>query len=301
MNVFPEDRWKNQKQYELTEKYYESKLNAINSFFYDENLNSCVLGLSGGIDSALTLKLLVDASLQPNSPLKRISVLNIPIYNSGTSDQSEAVDTASRYFYSFICSDNLHYVTYKVLDATKTSAEVINLFSNSPCPLSSWEIGQMCFSLRISIFVLENSMLQRFNKSIIVGTTNKSEGYVGYYGKYSDGSNDLQLIADLYKSEVYTLAKYLKLPEFIVNRAPSGDISTNQITEDLMGFSYEFLEEHLSLTNSQIVTLLESYKFTSKYAQLKNLIRARKENLHKTKVGTISRFINLDGSEGFYF
>jgi NAD+ synthase len=80
---------------------------------------------------------------------------------------------------------------------------------------------------------------------LVVGTSNKSEITVGYATKYGDNGVDLQLLGDLVKSEVYELARYLKVPQRIISKAPSGGLWPGQTDEGEMGFTYDELEQFI--------------------------------------------------------
>lgn len=81
---------------------------------------------------------------------------------------------------------------------------------------------------------------------LVVGTSNKSEISVGYSTKYGDSAVDLQPLGDLLKEEVYALARYLKVPDVIINKAPSGGLWLGQTDEAEMGFTYKQLDAYLS-------------------------------------------------------
>jgi len=80
---------------------------------------------------------------------------------------------------------------------------------------------------------------------LVVGTSNKSEIYMGYATKWGDNAADLQLLGDLKKKEVYELARYLGIPDIIINKPPSAGLWTGQTDEDEMGFTYDDLEAYL--------------------------------------------------------
>lgn len=80
---------------------------------------------------------------------------------------------------------------------------------------------------------------------LVVGTSNKSEITVGYATKYGDNGVDLQLLGDLVKSEVYELARYLQVPQRIMEKAPSGGLWEGQTDEAEMGISYDQLEQYI--------------------------------------------------------
>lgn len=79
----------------------------------------------------------------------------------------------------------------------------------------------------------------------VIGTGNKSEINIGYFTKYGDGGVDLEPLGDLLKEEVYELARYLKLPEQVLQKKPSGGLWQGQTDEGEMGFTYAALDHFL--------------------------------------------------------
>ena len=73
---------------------------------------------------------------------------------------------------------------------------------------------------------------------MVIGTGNKTEIMLGYFTKYGDGGVDIEPIGDLYKTEVFQLAKYLGLPDCIVNKAPSAELWEGQTDEGEIGMTY---------------------------------------------------------------
>ncbi len=82
-------------------------------------------------------------------------------------------------------------------------------------------------------------------KSIVCGASNKSEFLTGYYTKYGDGGADIQPIADLYKTQVYQLAQYLKIPKQILIKPPSAGLWHGQTDEQELGMTYATLDQIL--------------------------------------------------------
>ncbi|HNX28581.1 MAG TPA: NAD+ synthase [Syntrophomonadaceae bacterium] len=80
---------------------------------------------------------------------------------------------------------------------------------------------------------------------LVVGTSNKSEISIGYSTKYGDSGVDLQLLGDLFKKEVYELAKYLEIPDVIIQKPPSAGLWPDQTDENEMGITYEQLDRYL--------------------------------------------------------
>lgn len=81
---------------------------------------------------------------------------------------------------------------------------------------------------------------------LVAGTSNKSEWSVGYCTKYGDNAVDIQPLADFYKSEVYELARYLDIPEVIMDKPPSGGLWFGQTDEGEMGVTYNAIQQYFS-------------------------------------------------------
>jgi len=81
--------------------------------------------------------------------------------------------------------------------------------------------------------------------SLVCGTSNKSELLIGYFTKYGDGSSDFLPIADLYKTQIYQLARYLKIPKQLISKPPSAGLWPGQTDEKELGISYEKLDKIL--------------------------------------------------------
>jgi NAD+ synthase len=84
---------------------------------------------------------------------------------------------------------------------------------------------------------------------LVAGTGNKSELMVGYFTKYGDGGVDLEPLGDLYKRQVYALARELGVPQPILDRPPTAGLWAGQTDEDEMGLSYDTLERALVTLN----------------------------------------------------
>lgn len=81
----------------------------------------------------------------------------------------------------------------------------------------------------------------------VIGTENKTEHLLGYYTRFGDEASDIEPIRGLYKTQVYKLAAYLKVPQKILNKAPTAGLWEGQTDEGEFGFSYKFADEVLYL------------------------------------------------------
>jgi NAD+ synthetase len=265
------------------------KLKAINDFFKKEKLDSVVLGLSGGLDSSMVLKLFIEASKQPNSTLKKILGVFMPINSDGISGQNEAEE--------FIKELNMSIDYNRPYDYIKQDlTNVVNLMHKQMNPLNQWVAGQYACIMRTPVLYGYAAQLQAQGfKSIVLGTTNMDEGsYIGFYGKASDGMNDLQSISDLHKSEVAEIAKLLNVPQSIINRKPVGDVWDKKCDEEMIGCPYWFLELYTELLSMNSVNLLYDIQNESEVELwVKSIQKLRQQNIHKYQVGLPSKNIDV--------
>lgn len=292
-----------------TDAYLSKKREAINKFFHNNRLNAAVVGLSGGVDSAVTLMLLLSASDMYGSPIKKVVAVIAPIHNDGVTGQDEATQKAKNLVKKFSFVPQLEAVYCPLKNAAK---EIIDnsyplTYVNGEekvgfCHLmNSWVTGQMDSVLRTPVFYMQAARLQDDGyKSLVVGTTNRDEGsYIGFFGKASDGMVDLQPIADIHKSEVYKLAVELGVTQEIIGDEPKGDVWDGRVDEEMIGAPYWFLEMYLNFKMQSNITIedtlaglnpgeLERFK---KYAFA--IEKLHTINAHKYKVGSPAHFIDI--------
>ncbi|MES2824103.1 MAG: NAD(+) synthase [Pseudomonadota bacterium] len=272
------------------DKYIAEKIQKINLFFSQHNLDSCVIGISGGIDSAVTYKLLLAAAKEPNSPLKKILGLLMPIYSNGTTNQTIATERGLKVVELSATS------TYYVHDLSSTLDQYCATLTKDFLP-NSWSLGQLASIVRTPNLYFHAALLQQQGfKSIVVGTTNRDEGaYIGFFGKASDAMVDLQPIADAHKSEIIQIAKKLDVPEEIIAAIPAGDVWDGRVDEEMIGAPYWFVEMYQLMKDFNI-SIDESLKEQDRH--LFKLYAAaieacHKKNAHKYQVGNPAHFIDV--------
>ena len=226
------DKYRSERNFNV-EKWTKKKINVFNEYLGKHNLSGAVLAVSGGVDSALTLALLKKTKELPNSNLKKIWAISQPIHSSDWAlnrarELCEKMDIDLKVIEQTDTFDNL---TDLVADATGVKC---NKFSG----------GQMRSYMRTPInYYCAQLLSQEGYPSIVMGTGNMDEdGYLAYFCKAGDGVVDVQLIADLHKSEVFKCAKYLGVPSSIVEAKPSADLWEDQEDEKELGFTYDFIE-----------------------------------------------------------
>jgi len=189
--------------------------------------NGFVVGVSGGVDSALVATLVKKAN--DNSLGVWIDI-----------DSSE---DAKKNAMRVINDLNLKYQEINLSEINQSLSETILLNSNAKNinqELTRLAIGNTKSRLRmVTLYQIAN-----WKNFLVVGTSNKDEIYVGYYTKFGDGSADIYPIASLSKEEVYLLARELKINEEILNATPSGDLWENQSDEEELGVTYQEISAH---------------------------------------------------------
>lgn len=226
------------------ERVVEAKINLLNDYYRQSGLKSAVVAVSGGIDSAVVLGLVEMASRVEDSPIENVVAITLPDrQNDGVTGQDEAANLAEQVCEAFgvRCLEiNMSLITQQIIK----DVELWSGLGSPPEDKEDWCRGQVTSYARTPVYYYVTSVLAAKGKpGLVVGTTNLSEGgYLGYFGKASDGMVDLQLISDLFKSEVYEVGRFLGVPEEVLTRAPTGDMFDATTDEVVFGAPYDFVE-----------------------------------------------------------
>lgn len=207
----------------ITTEDVESLIGFIRTAVGSTGSEGVVIGLSGGIDSAVVTKLCVDA-LGPDK------VLNVFMPSRGTpaGDYKTTRDLS-----------NMWGTEYRVVDVQPAvDALAAVLLSGEETPLERGNISARC-----RMIVLYN--LAKKRKYLVVGTSNQSEIMMGYFTKFGDGACDITPLANMYKTEVRQIAKHIGIPEEIIAKPPSAGLWEGQTDESDMGIKYSDLDSIL--------------------------------------------------------
>jgi len=258
----------------------KSKIQKLNKYFSQYNLSTAVVGVSGGVDSALVIAILKAASEVENSSIKNIIPVTIPAYeSSGVTGQKESVQRAKELAKEFSLELVELDLSSPVISLSKMIEKTINKKSDD------WAEGQLTPYMRTAaLYYYTTLYTQHGDKAVLMGTTNADEGqYIGYFGKASDGMTDLQLISDLHKSEVYEMAEYLNVPKSILLVPPTGDMYDGRLDEEVFGAPYGFIElysYYLNFNENEKEIFVKDLKFSNELDIFENL-KNNVETMHR--------------------
>lgn len=261
-----------------------AKLGRLARWFHAQQLDAAVVGVSGGVDSALVLALL--RALERSGDLRRVVALLLPIESRGATAQSDATKRGR------LVADALGAEAWEAPLAASHDATIAALSRASGLAFDDWAAGQALSVARTPALYAAAALLQAHGlRAIVVGTTNRDEGaYLGFFGKASDGMVDLQPIADLHKSEVRALARRLGVPETIVLAPPRGDVHDGRTDEQMIGATYDEVETFLRLR--ELGLRLDTEGALSERA-IAAIERLHAKNAHKYASGSPAVFLDV--------
>ncbi|MBR5034455.1 MAG: NAD(+) synthase [Bacteroidales bacterium] len=227
---------------------YDILISKIRGYFSGAGMTKAVLGLSGGVDSALVATLAADALGAEN-----VHGIMMP---SGFSTGHSVSDSEQLAANLGISSEIIPIGS--IYDSAMASME--HFFADG-----RWDTTQENLQARIRALILM-AYSNRFN-ALVLNTSNKSELSTGYGTLYGDLAGAIMVIADLYKLQVYELCRYLnrdgeRIPEHILTKAPSAELKPGQKDSDSLP-EYEVLDRVLHMLNEEELSedqVLESFE-----------------------------------------
>ncbi|MDR1847206.1 MAG: NAD(+) synthase [Bacteroidales bacterium] len=214
------------------EKMYHAVILGLRDYFIKNNISKAVLGLSGGIDSALVAKLAVDAIGKEN-----VTGVLMPSEYSTDHSVKDALDLVNNL--------QIKHFIIPIKPLYDTALSSLNeVFANTQRGLAEENI-----QARLRCMVLMG--VANKTGALLLNTSNKSEAAAGYGTLYGDTSGGIGLIGDMYKKDVWEMAKWLNrngvvIPENSITKAPSAELSYGQKDSDSLP-EYSLLDEILTL------------------------------------------------------
>ena len=189
--------------------------------FKKAGFSKAVLGLSGGIDSALVAYLLRDALGKEN-----VLAIMMPYKSSNPDSLNHA---------KLVVEDlGINSKTIEITD-------MIDAYFKNEEEATSLRMGNKMARERMSILFDYSSK----ENALVVGTSNKTEIYLGYSTQFGDSACALNPIGDLYKTNIWDLSRYLKIPNELIEKKPSADLWEGQTDEQEMGLTYKEADQIL--------------------------------------------------------
>lgn len=222
---------------DITELINKALVTGISDYFSKMNFKKAIIGLSGGIDSAVCLCLAEKALGKEN-----VMALMLPSKYSSEHSVTDATKLAT----------NLG-VKYEIISIEKP----FTAFEEILAPMfegRATDVTEENIQARIRAVIL--MAVANKNSYILLNTSNKSESAVGYGTLYGDMAGGISIIGDVYKTDVYKLAEYINrdketIPRNIINKAPSAELRPDQFDTDslpeyrvLDSILYQYIELH---------------------------------------------------------
>ena len=215
------------------EKVSKHIVSWIDNYLNKSKMKGFVVGVSGGVDSALTSTLCAETK-------RNVLCIEMPI--------NQDKDQVSR------SKKHIEWLKKKYSNVSSINISLENTFDSfieSIPEVKSPENDLSLANTRSRLRMVALYYFSSLKKYIVVGTGNKVEDFgIGFYTKYGDGGVDISPIADLLKSDVYNLAKFYNINDEIIEATPTDGLwNDNRNDEDQIGASYEELEKAMQIAH----------------------------------------------------
>ena len=200
----------------------------VNQFSKFMGTHPAIIGISGGIDSAVVASLCVRA-------LGKKNVIGVMMpYGTQSIADSELVAK----------SLGINYIIQPIERVTDAVLATQNMVPNSDLTENQFNTLTCGNARARTRMIILYTLANHFN-GMVIGTTNKTEMMIGYFTKFGDGACDVEPIASLYKTDVWKMAEFLGLPKSIIEKKPSAELWAGQTDESDIGLTYKEMDEML--------------------------------------------------------
>ena len=224
----------------------------LKDYYWENGLKCFVVGVSGGIDSAVVSTLCAETGL----PTYVLCMPLDSVHSNNLLSESHAKKLADKY-------ENVTNLMFELSSTFDHFLHVVEWWSESQFydrrEFTGDELTLANTKARLRMITLYQ--IAGTKGGVVVGTGNKVEDYgVGFFTKHGDGAVDIAPIADLYKSEVWELGEYLEVDQRIVDAAPTDGLwKDGRTDEDQLGATYKQLEEAMEKGTGPGVDTLEHF------------------------------------------
>lgn len=198
------------------EKTVQRAVDFLRQEFEKRNKTKAILGISGGIDSALAGFLCKKAGLD-------LYVMALPYGERALEESMEVIKALDL--------PNDHIVNIDIAKMVDSTIEELQ----EKIELDKIDKGNIMARQRM---IVQYTLARNLN-GLVIGTENLSEYYLGYFTLHGDQACDISPIASFFKTQVLALAEYLNVPKSVLEKKPSADLWEGQTDEDEFGFSYK--------------------------------------------------------------
>ncbi|AAL95398.1 NAD+ synthase [Fusobacterium nucleatum subsp. nucleatum ATCC 23726] len=233
--------------------------------FKKAGFSKAVLGLSGGIDSALVAYLLRDALGKEN-----VLAIMMPYKSSNPDSLNHA---------KLVVED------LKINSKTIEITDMIDAYFKNEKEATSLRMGNKMARERMSILFDYSSK----ENALVVGTSNKTEIYLGYSTQFGDAACALNPIGDLYKTNIWDLSRYLKIPNELIEKKPSADLWEGQTDEQEMGLTYKEADQVMYRLLEENKTVEEVLAEGFNKDLVDNIVRRMNRSEYKRRMPLIAK------------
>lgn len=204
----------------MTEADARNMTDFIRKSVGDAGAKGAVVGISGGVDSAVVVKLCADALGGEN-----VLAVFMPTASTPAEDFRQTKQMCQMW--------GVNYSAISIQAVVDTFAGM--LLTGKEAPLEKGNIMSRCRM----IVLYDKAKKEDY---LVVGTTNRSELLMGYFTKFGDGAEDIMPMGNIFKTQVWELAEILGVPKEIIDKVPTAGLWEGQSDEDEMGIAYKDLD-----------------------------------------------------------